>query len=72
MIILMLVDYGKFILFRLENIVDQNSKIIEINNITNELLTRLILGYFSIKLIKYSFKTLNYFFFYPDPHKPYS
>lgn len=64
--------YETSIILKLDKIIDQNSKIINLISITDELLARLILGYFTIKLTKYSFKALNYIFFYPDPHKPYS
>ena len=62
-------DYETSILLKLDMIIDQNSEILNLTDI-------LILGYFTMKLTKYSFKTFykvfNYFFFYSDPHKPYS
>lgn len=61
-------DYKTSILLKLDTIIDQNSEIINLTDITNELLARLILGYFTMKLTKYSFKifykVFNYFFFY--------
>lgn len=69
-------DYETSILLKLDMIIDQNSEILNLTDITDELLTRLILGYFTMKLTKYTFKifykVFNYFFFYSDPHKPYS
>jgi len=69
--------YDTSILLKLDMIIDQNSKIINLISIDseniNKLIARLFVGYL---LTKYSFKTFykvfNYFFFYPDPHKPYS
>jgi hypothetical protein len=61
-------DYETSILLKLDKIIDQNNEMIKLISITNELLTRLILGYFTMKLTKYSFKifykVFNYFFFY--------
>jgi hypothetical protein len=74
-------NYETNILMKLDNIIEQNSKIIKLTYYTNLLIARLILGYFTIKLTKYSFKaffkTFNYFFpsSYPNPnpnYKPYS
>lgn len=72
-------DYETSILLKLDMIIDQNSEIINLNSIDqnseniNKLIARLFVGYL---LTKYSFKTFykvfNYFFFYSDPHKPYS
>jgi hypothetical protein len=69
--------YESSIIFKLDNIIDQNSEIINLISIDseniNKLIARLFVGYL---LTKYSFKTFykvfNYFFFYSDPHKPYS
>jgi len=72
-------DYETSILLKLDMIIDQNSEIINLISIDqtseniNKLIARLLVGYL---LTKYSFKTFykvfNYFFFYSDPHKPYS
>jgi hypothetical protein len=72
MIILMTTGYQTSILLKLDKIIDQNSKIIKLTHITHELITCLIIGYFTMKLTKYYFKTFNYFFFNSDPYKPYS
>ena len=72
-------DYETSILLKLNMIIDQNSAILNFTGIDqtseniNKLIARLLVGYL---LTKYSFKTFykvfNYFFFYSDPHKPYS
>ena len=66
-------DYETSILLKLDMIIDQNNEMIKLISIDseniNKLIARLFVGYL---LTKYSFKALNYFFFYSDPHKPYS
>lgn len=59
------------LLLKLDKIIDKNREIINLTDITNKLITYFIVGYFTIKLTKYSFKALNYIFFYSDPYKPY-
>jgi hypothetical protein len=55
--------YETSIILKLDMIIDQNSKIINLISIDseniNKLIARLFVGYFTIKLTKYSFTPFN-------------
>jgi hypothetical protein len=48
--------YETIILMKLDNIIEQNSEIINFADTTNRLISCFILGFFTIKIIKLYFK----------------